>query len=219
MILLRSDSVPAVALILPGKPQHRRHVLERHPSASVHARYTRLVRLGVSCVMVAMLAGAAVADPLPVRWGRSNACEHCALSGPYRRVPHHAGQEKTRLATLWRPPRPYQQVRVDRTSAGQGSSLDLALKVRNRWYLRNLGEDGYDTWPHDEPRIDQSMAIDLVEVRDVVAGGPVEIVVVTTIRDRLHGDSRREVWVFSVDDGVPVSINPIDVIDPVTLVP
>jgi hypothetical protein len=85
--------------------------------------------------------------------------------------------------------------------------------------MRNLGEDGYDTWPHDEPRIDQSMAIDLVEVRDVIAGGPVEIVVVTTIDDRLHGDSRREVWGFSVDNGVPISVNPIDGNDPATMVP
>jgi hypothetical protein len=169
-------------------------------------------------VIVAMLAGTAVADPLPVRWGRSNACEHCKLSGPYRRVPRHAGQQTARLATLKRPPRPYQQVRVERTSAGEGSSIDLALKVRNRWYLRNLGEDGYDTWPHHEPRIDQAMAIERVDVRDVVAGGPVEIIVVTTIADRLHGDSRREVWVFSVDDGVPVSVNPINGIDPATLI-
>jgi len=177
------------------------------------------MRLLVSIVIVAMLAGVAGAGPLPVRWGQSNACEHCKLSGPYRRIPRHDGQEVTRLATLRRPPKPFKVARIERTSAGDGSSIDLAVKVGKRWYLRNLGEDGKDWWPHNEPRIYQEMTIDSIETRDALAGGAKEIVVVTTIVDHLNRDSRREVWVFSVDDRVPVSLNPIDGVDPATLAP
>ncbi|HEY5920410.1 MAG TPA: hypothetical protein VIV11_02010 [Kofleriaceae bacterium] len=153
---------------------------------------------------------------VPIGWGTGHTHLPRELSGP---KPSFAAwcvgcKVATRVKKL---PSPYIAVQ---TATREGELVPMLLiRVKRGWYARILGEVGEDTWPHGEPRIDQTMTIDSIEQRDVIAGGPKELVVVTTFESAIADVPRwREVWVFTVRDGVPWSINPIEDMDPASLV-
>jgi hypothetical protein len=169
---------------------------------------------------LALLAGHARADD--VRWGVGYTGSAKALTGPQRSFASYckACAVGERIA---KPPSPYLAVQItkpepDLHSAHGYDVMMIAIRVKRGWYFRALGEHGQDVWPHGEPRIDQTLTVESMAMRDVIAGGPKEIVVVTKTTSRIRRDpSFREVWVFTVIDGVVWSVNPLDGVDPKTL--
>lgn len=171
-------------------------------------------------VAVAVVVAAGHARAEDVRWGVGYTGRPKELTGPqptFKACCKHC----TVAERMAKPPKPYLAVQFKKLEPPQNSvhAYDVALiaiRVKRGWYFRALGEHGEDVHPHGEPRIDQTLTIESITERDVVAGGPPEIVVVTKTTSKLE-PSYREVWVFSVINGDVWSLNPIENVDPKTL--
>jgi hypothetical protein len=177
-----------------------------------------MIRPGSIVLVVALLA-ASSAHAEPVRWGSGYTGIAKELTGPTKTFAAYCKTCKVG-DKMAKPPSPYLAVHVTKPETDHGRYMPvlIAIHVKRGWYFRVLGEHGKDYWPHGETRIDQTFAIESITSRDVVAGGPTEIVVVTKTTNHVSGaESVREVWVFTVKGGVVWSLNPIDNLDPASL--
>ena len=169
---------------------------------------------------VAAVAVAADARAEDVRWGVGHTGIAKELTGPQPTFKAYCKRCKIG-ARMAKPPKPYVGVQVTKPEPDEHSvhgyePVLIAIHVKRGWYFRIIGEHGQDVWPHGEPRIDQTFAIESITERDVIDGGPAEIVVVTKTTSKL-APSYREVWVFTVVNGVVWSANPIADVDPKSL--
>ncbi len=176
-----------------------------------------MLRLVIAVAAVAVAGDARAED---VRWGVGYTGAAKELTGPQPTFNAYCKRCKIgdRMA---KPPKPYLGVQVTKPEPDEHSSRSyepvlIAIHVKRGWYFRIIGEHGQDVWPHGEPRIDQTLTIESITQRDVIAGGPPEIVVVTKTTSKL-APSYREVWVFTVVHGVVWSSNPIADVDPKSL--